>query len=457
MKIKLSMIGAAFAGALLVPLPLPAENSDSSLQQWWNGKYATGDWFGLRKKAQDHGFTASGNWKANALGVVDGGKEQRGGFDEEIHFRLRADFQKITGVSALEGLSAVGRVRWRDGDGVNRDVGAGMFDPSTFQGGKQWRLQDAYIQYVTPELFGVKKLLTLTGGWLNPQDFFVIQPDSKFFLNNSLTSSRGFSINGIPWGGSFATWGGSVRIDPIPWYYLTTGLYMSYPESTAIGNHGLAFEGYAQDPSRNGLYWLIESGFTPKIGASKLPGKYAAGFLIYNQENTSFNGQKYDNKATLYLQADQMLFRESSLAQQTPAPAAKDFGKKDVAPSASPAKLGEQGLRFFSLVNLAPDYNNLMPFYFQTGLLYEGLIPSRDKDQLGVGWAFGNYSYDSIQSERRRNRPERNYQAALEIDYRVQINEWAYVQPSFQYIIRPGGAGLIPNATVLGAQFGLTF
>ena len=444
----------AFAGASSAE---PPAAEPSPVAEWWNGKYATGQWFGLRQSAQDFGLTPTITWKGNFLGVVDGGRQQRGGFDEEFLFRLRADFGKITGLDALQGLSAVGRVRWRDGDGVNRDVGAGMFDPSTFQGGKQWRFQDAYLQYTVPEFLGVKKLFTITGGWLNPADFFVNQPDSKFFLNNTLTSARGFSINGIPWGGSFSTWGGSLKVDPVDWYYLTTGLYMSYPQATNTANHGLAFSGFAQDPSRNGLYWLIESGFTPKIGPSKLPGKYALGFLLYNQENTSFYGQNYNEKTTVYLQADQMLYREPSPAQESPVVSSKGFGKDYVAPKPAPAKLSEQGLRFFSLVNLAPSYNNLMPFYFQTGLIYEGLIPHRDKDQLGLAWAYGSYSYDSIQVEQQRNRPQRTYQAVLEIDYRVQINQWAYVQPSLQYIIRPGGNGLIENATVLGAQFGVTF
>ena len=66
------------------------------------------------------------------------------------------------------------------------------------------------------------------------------------------------------------------------------------------------------------------------------------------------------------------------------------------APVASKPKLNDQGLRWFSFFNFAPAYNNAMPFYFHTGLIYKGLIPGRHQDQTGVAFALGNYSYDKI-------------------------------------------------------------
>ena len=58
---------------------------------------------------------------------------------------------------------------------------------------------------------------------------------------------------------------------------------MSYPEATSTDNHGLAFEGFGPDPNQNGLFVIGETGFTPKIGASKLPGKYVAGAYYYEE------------------------------------------------------------------------------------------------------------------------------------------------------------------------------
>jgi porin len=72
---------------------------------------------------------------------------------------------------------------------------------------------------------------------------------------------------------------------------------MAIPDFGTPSNHGLYFAGA---PEHNGLYWLAETDFTPKIGPSKLPGRYAAGFIYWGSENTSFFGQNYDEKLLFY-------------------------------------------------------------------------------------------------------------------------------------------------------------
>lgn len=443
------------------------ESSEKSLlDEWWNGKYATGNWFGVRDTLEEHGVKLGVEWKANVLWNVDGGIQQRFGYDDEWKFRGTFDAAKLTGWDAIDGLTFYTDVRYRGGSGVNKYIGTGntgLFAPSTFQGGRLWRFQNAYATYTTPELFGIKEFFTISGGWQNPTDIFVNQPLNKFFLNNSFTSNRGIGVNGFGWGGSFASWGGYTKIKPTDWFYAQSGLYLAVPNYSSPANHGLYFAGN-QPPNSNGLYWLSEVGFTPKIGESKLPGRYATGFLYWGVENTSFFGAKYDERVQFYWQADQQLFREPS--PEAPAPLAKGPSDgKSVADSKSfkatvettKPKLSDQGLYFFSLINFAPKFNNPVPFYFQTGLLYKGLIPTRDADQLGVAIAYGSYSYYKQLDDERDDRPVQTFEGVVEFSYRIQVNKWAYVQPDLQYIIRPGGAGLVNNATVLGFQLGVTF
>jgi len=47
-----------------------------------------------------------------------------------------------------------------------------------------------YLTYTTPELFGVKEFLTVSGGWENPYDIFAQQAESKLFRNNAIISAR---------------------------------------------------------------------------------------------------------------------------------------------------------------------------------------------------------------------------------------------------------------------------
>jgi porin len=452
-------LAGGFTAGLLILLssvPLPA----ASLQDWWAGKYGSGNWLGARDTLEDHGVIFSGDWKGTFYGVVDGGKREQGSFDEELHFRLKLDFEKMAG---LTGLSAYGAVRWRDGENPNYDVGASAaFNPSNTQVGKQWRLMPLYMMWESRDLLPVKDMVTLSGGWTNPYFFFIQQPESRLFVNNAIHQTKGLVNSGFPWSGAYNTWGGHLKVRPADWAYAQAGMYMAIPDALSTANHGLYFEG-ARPADRNGLYVIGETGVTPKIGPSKLPGKYAMGGICFGVENKSFNGTENDGRSCLYWQADQMLFRE-------PAPAPEPAGKepsdgKSVASEKSfkepvflaPAKPSEQGLYHFSFFSFAPKYNNAMPFYFHTGLVYKGLIPTRDKDQLGVAFAYGNYSFSKLQADEAAGRPQQTFEAVLEFDYRVQVNQFAYVQPFLQYLIRPGATGAVANATILGLQMGVTF
>ena len=451
----LILIGLLFAVASALHAGTTAAKH-SEFADWWRGKYASGDWLGLRDTLEDRGIDFHGYWKGTFYGLTSGGLDSpRGAFDEEIRMGVTLDFGKLAGI---EGLTADGSVRWRDGRNPNEYVGASSnFNPSKYQSGQQWRLMPFYLTYVTPELFGVKKLLTISGGWQNPYDYFADQPDSKLFMSNSISVTKGIGgVNGFPWSSSYAAWGGFLKVKPVDWYYAMAGLYMAIPDSTKMSNHGLGLAGYAPDPSENGLYFLAETGVTPKLGPSQLPGKYAFGSIYWGLENKSFYGEAYDQKYTFYWQADQMLFRESD---EKPAPAslAKD-GKSFKEVQTPEPKLGEQGLYAITFFSYAPAYNNAMPFYFHTGFVYKGLIPTRDKDQFGVAFGYGNYSFDKISAEEDAgDTVHQTYEAVIEADYRAQLTKFIYVQPFWQYIVRPNGTGLTQNANIFGVHMGVTF
>lgn len=160
-----------------------------------------------------------------------------------------------------------------------------------------------------------------------------------------------------------------------------------------------------------------------------------------------------------------MLYRAPS-PYEPPPPGAEQFEGKSIrgdesfagAISESNSRLSEKGLYLISLITFAPSHNNALPFYFHTGLIYMGLIPARDKDRVGVGIAYGNFSADKIKAEVDGGiGVHQTYEAVVECDYRILLNAWSYVQPVVEYVVRPNGTGLVQNATVLGFQIGMTF
>lgn len=427
--------------------------SGESVAGWWGGKSLTGDWFGARSELSERGIQFRGKWVGVYYGVVDSERGARGFFDQDLSFDAEIDVAKLTRSQALSGWSAFGGVRWRDprsASNPNTFVEANpMFNPGRYQSGTQWRLTHFGLGYVSGEVFGIKSFLSLKGGWLQPQKDFIVQPLSLLFVNNAIGSSKGLTYN-MPWSSSLSTWGGMLQVKPGNDLYARGGLYMAAPQATASGNHGLAFEGYAPNPSRNDLMMMAEAGWTPRWGRSQLGGKYAIGGYYFGVDAAAFDGKTTsDGVYGIYFQADQMIYREPEAAGPT------GSGKSFQAP-ALPA--GSQGLSMFNYLTFAPSDVNLVSFYFQSGLVYEGLIPGRDRDQAMCAIAYGSYSgerIDALQASGVTDQP--NFTLVLEADYRVQINAWSYVQPYAQYLVRPNGTDAVANATVLGFMVGLTF
>jgi len=369
-----------------------------------------------------------------------------------------------------------------------------------------------------------------------------------------------YTTSPTPWNSAYAAWGGTLRVKPLKNTYIQSGLYLAisgtaavtsspysvtdvYPYTSVSGNylgqlkpsgynntvntingkgqangtgttgkyvatpytsHGFNFQGapsfnpngYGGGYSQNGLYNVNEIGWTPKFGTSQLEGKYAIGSYIWGQNNTSYtpttwvNGQKKptafsQNSAIwgLYLQADQQLFREKS---------------------DDPAKPSKQGLYSFNEFTFTPPQNNALPFYFQTGLVYKGLIPHRDEDSVGIALGAGFYSsyfnqYIDSQNQALENAYGSKYNATvpdgpayvqnvnattgkpattttgtgskkktvpsytsyyeyaphfsstevIEGFYNIQLNKWASFKPGAQYIMNPAGNGTIGNEWIL--------
>ncbi|MEI6070698.1 MAG: carbohydrate porin [Verrucomicrobiae bacterium] len=467
---RTACLAKALLAATLLSAPAFAgtatpEPSTTPLADWWNGKYMTGNWFGVRDALADKGLTFNGKYYGAFFGVVDSERGARGFWDQGIEFGAEHNFGKLLNVEALNGVKGFAQFRYRDSqlaaDPNQFVMGNSLFSPTNWYSGTQFRVLSFGLEVGTAGLLPVKDMVVLRGGWLRPQAEFIDQPLSKLFLNNAVASAKGVGGN-IPFSSSFATWGGTLKIKPTEWSYLKGGLFMSYPQATASKNHGVAFQGYGPDTSQNGLMTMVETGLTPKIGPSQLPGKYAIGGYYYGTSKKSFLGTTGYGQYGMYIQADQMLFREASPAPLAKGPSdgksvadGKDF-KSPVAPEKP--KLSNQGLSMFSLVTLAPKYNNLFPFYFHTGLVYTGLIPHRDEDLTIVSVAYGSYSYNNIENlQNTGNTNQPNYTMFLEAGYRIQINSWAFVQPFAQYEIRPAGTGIVQNATILGFYTGLVF
>src|SRR5215471_21746416 len=101
-----------------------------------------------------------------------------------------------------------------------------------------------------------------------------------------------------------------------------------------------------------------------------------------------------------------------------------------------------------------------MPYFFAGGVACRGIFASRPTDSAGIGVVYGAFSSDLRHSQEREQllNPTigtQTYETVCEATYRFYFRKAAlFFQPDIQYVLRPGGAGKINNAIVLGCQIG---
>jgi porin len=118
----------------------------------------------------------------------------------------------------------------------------------------------------------------------------------------------------------------------------------------------------------------------------------------------------------------------------------------------------DTGLTAWSAFVLCPQQNTAkVPFQYNGGLVYTGLLPFRPQDVSIFGVAYGNFSSNYAQANQATLGGYATYEIVYEWGYRINMTKFAYIQPDVQWVVNPGGTGTIPNALVLGAQIGVVF
>lgn len=92
-----------------------------------------------------------------------------------------------------------------------------------------------------------------------------------------------------------------------------------------------------------------------------------------------------------------------------------------------------QGLGVFFRYGYADEAVSVVEHFWSAGAQYQGLIPTRDDDVLGFGFAQGIIS-DSLPGLEGGDR-----ESVYEVYYSVAVYPWLVITPDFQYVTSPGG------------------
>lgn len=426
----------AFAQEKLVA---PVINNTFSQQEtWWGGPYFFGDWKGSRQKLAEQGIDIVSTYVIDLLtNVVGGLREHRFRYDSSLGLDINADLEKIYGLKGLQfHISGL----YRQGKNLAGDIG-NRFPPSSIYGSEQLRLYNLYLEQAM-----FRDRLSLKVGRLGTGDDFAQSPLYWTFLTNSIDGCPiSLPINFFFTVYPTATWGARLKASPVSAFTWKGGIYH---QDSAVGRnqaHGADFTWR----KNKGLLFIQEFSFLPNQykEAKGLPGNYKLG-IFYSTgrfkdlfQDTNGNSyaltslpqkERYGNYG-LYFHADQLLYRE---------------------PNAS----GDQGFTPFFVLVLQPSNVNELPLFLDSGLTYKGLIPGRDQDVTGIGFAYGKWSRQLNKYQNDSGNTPQKYEMVVETTYKIALNQWLYVQPDIQYIINlKGGNQNTEDALVTGARVGVTF
>ena len=436
--------------------PQVLQDNNPPAVDWLQADSLTGDWGGVRTTLQDRGVEIFGGYTAEVWGNTTGGIEQGAVYTGLLDFGVNLDLEKVIG---WEGGSVSTTWLWLSGRDASEDLVGNFLTISNIAGFNTLRMLELWFQQNL-----IDDKISLRLGQLTADSEFVISDYAGTFINGTF-GWPAFLYTNLPAGGPgypMGTLGARLALNPVDWFTFQSAVFQGNVYDQNVNRHGFRW----RLDGENGFLFLNEAQvrWNQRAEETGLPGQGKAGMWIQTGEladtlSESTNSSNYG----WYFILDQMLYREPSAEVPVVAGNSKD-GKSVVdSPSAksfkAPVVLGksDQGLGFFGRIAFTKEDRNFVNFYFDTGLTYKGLIPSRDDDIIGIAFAYaqlGNTARNSLVDE---GSLSVGAEMVLEVTYQCQITPWLVIQPDIQYIINPSGTQDFDNAFVIGGRAAITF
>jgi porin len=454
-RTRANRIFSSTAALILASGSIRAEQADNSeARPMLERNQITGDWLGTRPPLSDKGIEVFGGYTVEVWGNTTGGLKTGTVYTGLLDFGAEVDLEKAIG---WQGASLSTTWLWLSGRDASEDLVGNFLTISNVAGFNTLRMFELWFQQ---NLLDDKISIRL--GQLSADSEFLISDYSGLFINGTF-GWPAFAYMNIPEGGPgypMGTLGARLTLNPVDWFTFQTAVFQ--------GNV------FAQDVNRHGFRWSLDSqtGYTflneaqvrwnHREEEAGLPGQLKPGVWFQTGQSADALAESTNSgNAGFYVVLDQMLYRERG--EPTAAGLTKDgksavdgkSGKSFKAPVAF--EKSDQGLGFFGRIAFTPADRNFISFYFDTGLSYKGLIPTRDNDTVGIGFGYAQLSNGARASLKDDGANPLGAEMVIEFTYQAEITRWLIVQPNLQYIINPGGTKDLNNALVIGGRAAITF
>ena len=408
---------------------------------------------GVRAALGRRGVTYNLTYIGETLGNVSGGTRRGAVYQGLLDVQIDVDLERLAG---LPGLSLHADAYQAHGRGLSRCcLGDNYLIASGIETRPGTRLYELWIEQ---ELWGGR--VAVRAGRLGADTEFFVSQYATLFVNGTFGWPAIAAAN-LPGNGSsrlVAAPGVRLKLAPTDGLTASAALFAAGEAETGDaaergGRRGtgsrkgtaplvLAEVAYAYNQGRGaaGLPGVVKLGGYHHFGRFDDSRSDAEGVSLADP-NGSGIARRLRGNGGAYAVLDQLVWREP--------------GTRD------------QGLGLFLRAVGSPSASGVIALYADGGVTYKGLFAGRVNDTLGLGVAYARFSRAARAADRDAARFDpaarfvRSSEAVVELSYQAEIVPGFTVQPSVQYIVRPGGGvenprdpgrGAIKDAAVFGLR-----
>jgi porin len=373
---------------------------------------------GLHSALNDRGIAVEAVVTSDFLYNAHGGLERDGTILGNFDLTFALDTERAGGwIDGTFFLYALGN--WNSG-GFISDLVGDLQVTSNIQASAAVRLYEAWYEHH----FANDRVSLLVGLHDFNSEFDAIEYGS-IFLNSSFGISADIAQT-VPSIFPTTALAARVRAQPSEDSYLLAAVYDGKP-------------GDPYDSSRttikltkdDGIFAALETGLAHGEPGRRDYYKLGVGAWLQTAQVENFDGEIHDRNFGVYLIGEKTLYTEADNAQ---------------------------GLGAFVQIGYADENRNQLAYYWGAGLRYVGLIPGRDRDEVGVavasawnGSEFVHFSEDVAMT------PVERTETVIEAAYRAEIVPGLILQPDLQYVINPSMDPEVDNALQVGIRLEMSF
>lgn len=390
----------------------------SDPNEWERQTALTGGWGGLRQTLHNDGIDFTGLYMMESAGNPIGGNLHKLRYTHDLGLAIYLDLGKLLGLKHTYFLVSVSQ---RVGNNLSGDI------PNFFQVQQEFGHPTMRLDNLVFEEQLLDGRLDVVAGRIKATDDFAYSWVACYSQNLGLCDFR----MGMPYNASIAShpysvWGTRARYDLTPEIYSMTGAYTTFAGFRSIKFHGADFS----IRHNSGVALFQEFGYSPQyLRIRDYPGTFKLGGFYDSEPLRQFVSNRITGTWMVYGLVQQRLYN--------PEPG---------------TRRGLTGLLGFAY---APPDVDTVEYFANAGLLYQGPIPARSQDALGLFVIFGEFSSDLREAERMNHQATMTNEAVLELNYMYNATPWLHVQPDVQGVIHPDGTGLVSDALVLALQVGI--